>query len=68
IALLEDIIKDYQQLVSAEERKFGFGESSVFLINSRELGLINARLKQNELHTSFMERKAALFRTLVTEY
>ena len=62
------IVESYEKLVSAEERKFGFGESSVFLVNARERSLIEARLKQNELQTRFIKQKAALLRTLVALY
>ncbi len=47
--LIDNIVKDYVALVNAEERKFSLGESSLFLINSREQKLIDAQLKENEL-------------------
>ncbi|WP_103071799.1 TolC family protein [Aquimarina sediminis] len=47
--LIEDIVTDYKTLVSAEERKLFLGESSLFLINSREQKLIDAQLKENTL-------------------
>ena len=34
--LVTQIVGDYQTLVTAEERKFQLGESSLFLVNSRE--------------------------------
>lgn len=40
---------DYFSLLSGERRLFEIGESSLFLVNSRELGYINARLKLLEL-------------------
>ncbi|OED44543.1 transporter [Flavobacteriaceae bacterium (ex Bugula neritina AB1)] len=48
-ALINTIVQDYKTLVKAEERKFFLGESSLFLINSREQKLINAQLKENKL-------------------
>ncbi|MCB0374048.1 MAG: TolC family protein, partial [Muricauda sp.] len=62
--LIGDIVKDYSILLSAEERKFSFGESSLFLINSRESKLIDAYLKQNEMQNKFYYTKAQLFKSL----
>ena len=62
--LIANIVQDYKTLLTAEERKFGFGESSVFLINSREGKLIDANLKQNEVQNKFFHAKAMLFKTL----
>lgn len=67
IQLIEKITTDYGVLLRAEERKFSFGESSVFLINSRERSLLTARLKQIELLTKVFNSKASLFRTLATQ-
>ena len=39
------IVDDYSKMLSAEERKFFLGESSLFLVNSRESKLIDAKLK-----------------------
>ncbi len=60
----ETIAGDYQRLLDAEERKFGFGESSLFLVNTRESRLIDARLKVNELQNKRLETQAKLFRML----
>ena len=62
--LIQDIVRDYSTLLSAEERKFSFGESSLFLINSREGKLIDAYLKQNEMENKFFHTKAMLFKSL----
>ena len=62
--LIGDIVKDYSTLLSGEERKFSFGESSLFLINSRESKLIDAYLKQNEMQNKFYYTKAQLFKSL----
>ncbi len=63
-ALINDIVGNYQILLAAEERKFSFGESSLFLINSRESKLIDAELKQNEVLNKFLTTKAKLFNSL----
>ncbi|MEO9512444.1 MAG: TolC family protein [Flavobacteriaceae bacterium] len=62
--LIDNIVADYNILLIAEERKFSFGESSLFLINSRESKLIDAYLKQNELQNKFFWAKALLFKSL----
>ncbi|TPN81249.1 TolC family protein [Aquimarina algicola] len=62
--LIENIVKDYETLLAAEERKFSFGESSVFLINSRERSLIDSKLKQVEVQNKFFTTKAKLFNSL----
>ncbi len=60
-----EVRKNYQTLLRAEERKFSFGESSIFLLNSREQSLINASLKLNEVNVKWLKAKAKLFNTLV---
>lgn len=62
--LIFNIVRDYNTLLSAEERKFSFGESSLFLINSRESKLIDAELKQNAVQNKFFTTKAKLFKSL----
>lgn len=60
----ETIVGDYAQMLIAEERKFFLGESSLFLVNSRESKLIDAKLKAIELETNFLNTKASLFNVL----
>ncbi|MBU2939353.1 TolC family protein [Lacinutrix sp. C3R15] len=62
--LTAKMIQDYEQMVSAEERKFTLGESSLFLVNSRERKLMEARLKAILLENSYFETKAKLFNNL----
>ncbi|CAL2106153.1 Outer membrane protein TolC [Tenacibaculum sp. 190524A02b] len=51
--ILNDLVNDYSTIVNSEERKFSLGEGSLFLINYREVKLIESKLKliktQNEL-------------------
>ena len=44
-----DNVIRYEQLWKAEKKLFDKGESSLFMINSRELSYIGAQVKQNEL-------------------
>lgn len=64
--LISTIVQDNRVLLNAEERKFSFGESSLFLINTRELNLINAELKSIEVQNKYFETKARLFNSLAT--
>lgn len=62
--LIDEIVTNYAALLAAEERKFSFGESSLFLINSRESKLIDAVLKQNQVENKYFKAKAKLFNSL----
>lgn len=62
--LINNIVTNYNTLLNAEERKFSFGESSLFLINSRETKLIDAELKQIAVRNKFYRTKAKLFNSL----
>ncbi|NND87649.1 MAG: transporter, partial [Flavobacteriaceae bacterium] len=61
---IELIVEDSESLVAAEERKFGLGESSLFLINSREQKLIEAQLKANDLLGKRLLATASLYNAL----
>ena len=63
--LTEDIVRDYRTLLKAEDRKFFLGESSLFLVNYREVKLIDAKLKAISLENSFFKTKAKLFKAAV---
>ncbi len=61
-SLTKDIVRDYGTLLNAEDRKFFLGESSLFLVNYREVKLIEAKLKAIDLENSFFKTKAKLFK------
>jgi len=63
----QSIVKDYSSLLRAEERKFSFGESSVFLVNAREVSLIDSRLKEIKVFEQLLKSKASLFNILVND-
>lgn len=63
-SLVTDVLSDYERMLSAEERKFTAGESSLFLVNARESKLIDAKLKAIELQYKFLSTKALLFNVL----
>ena len=62
--LIDGIVDDYIALVNAEERKFSLGESSLFLINSREQKLIDSQLKENEIRVKNILANAGLYNAL----
>lgn len=62
--LIRNIVIDYEALVKAEERKFFLGESSLFIINSREQKLLDIQLKENILLIKRLMTTASLYNTL----
>ena len=62
---ITNIVKDYDVLLKAEERKFFLGESSLFIVNYREIKLIETKLKAIELENKFFKSKANLFKAAV---
>lgn len=61
--LITNIVADYEALLNAEERKFVLGESSLFLVNSREQKLINSELKANIIKVKVLKANINLFNT-----
>ncbi|HSR60822.1 MAG TPA: TolC family protein, partial [Robiginitalea sp.] len=65
--LIGAMVANYERLLQAEDRKFSYGESSLFLINSRERALIDARLKANEVQNKYLMAQAKLFQVLAIQ-
>jgi outer membrane protein TolC len=59
-----EIVQDSELMLIAEERKFELGDSSIFLINSRETKLIESSLKRLEVGLKLLNSKARLFNSL----
>jgi outer membrane protein TolC len=55
VLLFDKNVKNQKLLLSAEETKFSIGESSLFLINSRENKLLESEQKLAELKTKFFK-------------
>jgi len=53
IELFTSAVNNYNQLLQGEQQKFRAGESSLFLVNSRETNFIDAQLKLIELLGKF---------------
>lgn len=51
VLLYTNTVRDYERLFKGEQQLFSIGESSLFMVNSRELSYINAQLKLIELVT-----------------
>lgn len=64
IGINDAMVSSYTQMLSAEIRKFDLGESSVFLVNSREQKLVEARVKQIKLEQKYYGGFAKLFKAL----
>lgn len=58
IKIYSSNVNNYERLWDSEKRLFDSGESSLFMINSREMSYINAQIKLNELLNK--TKKAAL--------
>jgi len=67
IVIADNMVSDYAILLKSEERKFEIGESSLFLINSRESKLIENNLKVIELENLLLKSKGKFFNTLGIE-
>lgn len=60
VAVNQSMVVNYQNLLVAENEKFRFGESSIFLLNSREQKLINAQLKLVKFLTLYQKNRLGL--------
>ena len=61
VALQEQTIRNQQILLRGEQEKFELGESSLFLVNSRETKLIDLRIKAEELRAKYQKALAELY-------
>ncbi len=60
IAMQREMVRNYERLLQGELRKFEFGESSIFLVNTRETELLDARVKLLKLYTQYEKAKLEL--------
>ncbi len=60
LILQESMVNNYQILLNGEQEKFFNGESSLFLVNSRESSLLTSELKLIELKFKYAKTKAEL--------
>ena len=64
--IIESLVTDTNALLEAEERLFNFGESSLFLINSRENSVVSARLSGIAMENRVLVAYAQLFTILAS--
>lgn len=62
--VIDTLVTDYTFLLNSEEKLFSFGESSMFLINSRENNLVNAKLSQIGMENQYFTSNAELYRII----
>ena len=62
--LIKALVQDNLTMLSSEERLFSFGESSLFLINTRENNLVLAQLSRIALENRFYISNSELFKIM----
>ena len=62
--LINELVNSNDSLLQSEERLFSFGESSLFLINTRENNLITAQLSKITLENRYFTSNAELFKIM----
>ncbi len=53
VGIAEEVKSNYELLLQAEESLFNIGESSLFLVNTRDLSRIDASIKWIEIYNAF---------------
>lgn len=64
IDIANELVNNFTTMLEAEERMFFFGESSLFLINSRENSLLSSSLQQIDTQLRFCVSNADLFKLI----
>ncbi|WP_281297373.1 TolC family protein [Flavobacterium limnophilum] len=62
--LINKLVSDYDIMLKSEERLFILGESSLFLINTRENNLVSAQLSQIALENRFYTSNSELYKIM----
>ena len=62
--LIAELVNDNTVMLASEERLFSFGESSIFLINTRENNLVSAQLSKIGLENRYLTSNADLFKIM----
>jgi outer membrane protein TolC len=61
----DKLVKDFTKLLNAEDRLFEMGESSLFIINSRENSLVSSQLNEIALENRYLNAIISIYKTLV---
>ena len=64
IQIANELVDNFKTMLDAEERMFFYGESSLFLINSRENSLLSTSLQQIDTQVKFCVSNADLFKII----
>ena len=62
--MISGLVSGNSQMLQSEERLFSLGESSIFLLNSRENNLVSIQLTQLGLENRFLNSNAELFKIM----
>ena len=62
--IIYSLVNDNMTMLKAEERLFSIGESSLFLINTRENNLVSAQLAEINLENRFYVSNSMLFKIM----
>jgi outer membrane protein TolC len=62
--IISELVKDNSQMLQSEERLFSMGESSIFLLNSRENNLVSIQLTELGLENRFLNSNVELFKIM----
>ena len=62
--LIKELVEDNNVMLNSEERLFSFGESSMFLINSRENNLVTAQLSFIAIENRYFISNSELFKII----
>jgi len=60
----DKLVKDFTTLLNAEDRLFEMGESSLFIINSRENSLVSSQLNEIALENRYLNAIIGLYKTI----
>ena len=60
----DKLVKDFTKLLNTEDRLFEMGESSLFIINSRENSLVSSQLNEIALENRYLNALISIYKTL----
>jgi outer membrane protein TolC len=64
LQLNNTLVKDFDTMLKAEERLFQIGESSVFLVNTRENNYVSSLLKRISTENKYLSTHLEMYKTL----
>lgn len=64
ITIINALVNDYTKMLESEERLFSLGESSIFLLNSRENNVVSSKISAISLETRYLISNADMFKLI----